>query len=173
MSVRYTPLSLFRWREGMGPSNSSHMSEKRCSDKNFLFAMRFKTHAAKTTSVFRSSAFMPTLRRRKKKCFWYNQKQNNLWFLESSAKQGFHKHESLLLRKKKGKEKYFQDVKLHLHFDFWYGFHWKKIIPGAWSQKNWFYIWFFNEHGFSAVPGHFYFLSTKTYSSALLYFTVV
>lgn len=39
--------------EGKGHINSSHMSERRCSDKNVLFAMRFKTCAAKTTSVFR------------------------------------------------------------------------------------------------------------------------
>lgn len=30
-------------------------SKKRCSDKSVLFAVRFKIHAAKTTSVFRSS----------------------------------------------------------------------------------------------------------------------
>lgn len=39
------------------------------------------------------------------------------------------------LEKKGEKEQHFPDVKLHLHFDFCYLFHFKKILPVAWSQK--------------------------------------
>lgn len=55
--------------EGKDHIDSNRMSKRRCSDKNVLFAMRFKTHAAKTTSVFRSSAFMPKLKKKKNKMF--------------------------------------------------------------------------------------------------------
>lgn len=59
--------------EGKVHINSSHMSERRCSDKNVLFAMRFKTHAAKTTSVFRPSAFMPRFKKKEEEGMFLTQ----------------------------------------------------------------------------------------------------
>lgn len=140
--------------EGMGHINSSHVSERRCSDKNALLAGRFKTCAAKTISVLRSSAFMPKLRKRKKgkKCLWYNQKQNNLWFLESSAKQALHKCESLLLREKRWERKnIFQMSSYILTF----GIVFKKFFQYLGHKKTGFMFDVLNKHGFSAIPRWF------------------
>lgn len=73
MHTLHPPQMTVQRCEGKVHINSSHMSERRCSDKNVLFAMRFKTHAAKTTSVFRPSAFMPRFKKKEEEGMFLTQ----------------------------------------------------------------------------------------------------
>lgn len=57
-----------------------------------------------------------------------------------------------------GKEKYFPDVKLHLHFDFWYCFHLKKNYSSALvTKKQVLYLMFLTNMGSQPSPDSFSF----------------